>query len=250
MRPRILAMAGAAAFAHGRADLSRRHDGPADRTFGDDDRRRHGTIPIGTIPDPAACAEGLTLDDGVLTVATGEPAFPPYVIDDAPETGEGFEAAVAYAVAEQLGFAPEDVVWTRTLFDAAIAPGPKDFDFNIQQYSITEDRLDVVSFSVPYYTSTQAIVATADSPAVDAATLPDLQALPARRGSRHHQPGPCRGRFIQPDEDVQVFNTNADGGAGTFDATGRRPRRRPADGAVPRCSRDRGRSRRRAVPTR
>ena len=66
------------------------------------------TAPVGTIPDPAACAEGLTLDDGVLTVATGEPAFPPYVIDDDPTTGEGFEAAVAYAVAGQLGFAEEE----------------------------------------------------------------------------------------------------------------------------------------------
>ncbi len=95
------------------------------------------TAPVGTIPDPAACAEGLTLEDGVLTVATGEPAFPPYVIDDDPESGEGFEAAVAYAVADQMGFAHDDVAWVRTPFDAAIQPGPKDFDFNLQQFSIT-----------------------------------------------------------------------------------------------------------------
>ncbi len=208
MRPRILAMAGAAAVAMAVPTAAGATTVPPtepSETTTDGDT----TIPIGTIPDPAACAEGLTLDDGVLTVATGEPAFPPYVIDDAPESGEGFEAAVAYAVAEQLGFAPEDVVWTRTLFDAAIAPGPKDFDFNIQQYSITEDRLDVVSFSVPYYTSTQAIVATADSPAVDAATLPDLQAL--RLGVAAGTTSLALAEeFIQPDEDVQVFNTNAD----------------------------------------
>ena len=167
------------------------------------------TISVGTIPDPAPCAEGLTLEDGVLTVATGEPAFPPYVIDDAPESGEGFEAAVAYAVAEQLGFDSDSVEWVRTPFDAAIAPGPKDFDFNLQQFSISEERLEVVSFSVPYYTGTQAIVAGPDSPAIGATTLPELQEL---------RLGVAAGTtslilvedVIQPAADVQVFNTNAD----------------------------------------
>jgi polar amino acid transport system substrate-binding protein len=166
------------------------------------------TLPAGTIPDPATCAEGLTLEDGVLTVATGEPAFPPYVMDDDPESGEGFEAAVAYAVAEQLGFAPEDVVWVRSGFEEAIQPGPKDFDFNLQQYSITEERLQAVSFSVPYYTSTQAVVATAESPAVGASTLPQLQEL---------RLGVAAGTtslnliedVIQPSADAQVFNDNA-----------------------------------------
>jgi polar amino acid transport system substrate-binding protein len=167
------------------------------------------TVPVGTIPDPAACAEGLTLDEGTLTIATGEPAFPPYVIDDDPTTGEGFEAAVAYAVAGQLGFADEDVEWVRTTFDAAIQPGPKDFDFNLQQYSISEERLEVVSFSVPYYTSTQAIVATADSPAAGATTLPDLQGL--RLGVAAGTTSLALvDEVIQPEDDAQVFNTNAD----------------------------------------
>jgi polar amino acid transport system substrate-binding protein len=167
------------------------------------------SVAVGTIPDPAACAEGLTLEEGVLTVATGEPAFPPYVIDDDPESGEGFEAAVAYAVAEQLGFADEDVEWVRTPFDAAIAPGPKDFDFNLQQYSITEERLEVVSFSVPYYTSTQAIVAGPDSPAIGATTLPELQEL--RLGVAAGTTSLALAEdIIQPASDVQVFNTNAD----------------------------------------
>jgi polar amino acid transport system substrate-binding protein len=135
------------------------------------------TEPAGTIPDPATCAEGLTLDEGVLTVATGEPAFPPYVIDDDPTSGEGFESAVAYAVARELGFDEEHVEWVRTGFDAAIQPGPKDFDVNIQQYSITPEREEVVSFSLPYYTSNHALVAFADSPAAEATTLPALQEL-------------------------------------------------------------------------
>jgi len=90
-----------------------------------------------------------TLTEGKITVATGEPAYYPYVLDDAPDSGEGFEAAVAYAVAEELGFAPEDVIWVRTTFEAAIQPGPKGFDFNLQQYTITEERAQNVDFSSP-----------------------------------------------------------------------------------------------------
>ena len=214
MRLRTMAIAGAVRHRRrGRASRRRRHHRSTDRAGrpprSDRRRSRRTTGPVGTIPDPAACAEGLTLEEGVLTVATGEPAFPPYVIDDDPTSGEGFEAAVAYAVAGQLGFADEDVEWVRTPFEAAIQPGPKDFDFNLQQYSITPERLEVVSFSVPYYTSTQAIVATADSPAAGATTLPDLQAL--RLGVAA---GTTSLEFvedvIQPDDDAQVFNDNAD----------------------------------------
>ena len=99
-----------------------------------------------------------TVEAGVLTIATGEPAYYPWVIDDAPESGEGFEAAVAYAVAEELGYSSDQVKWVRTTFDGAIAPGPKNFDFNIQQYSITDERREVVDFSSPYYKANQAIV--------------------------------------------------------------------------------------------
>jgi len=96
---------------------------------------------------------------GKLTIATGETAYEPYVIDDDPESGEGFEAAVAYAVAEELGFDHDDVVWVRTSFESAIAPGPKSFDFNIQQYTITDERKQAVDFSSPYYEAAQAVVA-------------------------------------------------------------------------------------------
>jgi len=82
-----------------------------------------------------------TVEAGTLTIATGEPAYYPWVIDDKPESGEGFEAAVAYAVAQELGYDASAVKWVRTSFDAAIAPGPKTFDFNLQQYSITESSL-------------------------------------------------------------------------------------------------------------
>jgi polar amino acid transport system substrate-binding protein len=108
----------------------------------------------------ASCekADLATIENGVLTIATGEPAYYPWVLDDAPESGEGFEAAVAYAVATQLGFSKDEVKWVRTTFDGAVTPGEKNFDFNLQQFSITEERKAAVDFSSPYYTAPQAIV--------------------------------------------------------------------------------------------
>jgi polar amino acid transport system substrate-binding protein len=207
MRLRTLAIAGASAIAVAAVpSATGATTVPPSEPAGTD--AADTTVPVGTIPDPAACAEGLTLEEGVLTVATGEPAFPPYVIDDAPESGEGFEAAVAYAVAGELGFADEDVVWVRTPFEAAIQPGPKDFDFNLQQYSITPERVEVVSFSLPYYTSTQAVVATAESPAAAASTLADLQALRLGVAAGTTSLALIE-EVIQPAEGAQVFNDNA-----------------------------------------
>lgn len=123
------------------------------------------------------CTAGNTLNDGALVIATGEPAFPPYVIDDDPESKEGFEAAVAYAVAAEMGFADDDVSWVRTTFEQAIQPGPKDYDFNLQQYSIRPERAEVVSFSDPYYTSNQAVATRAGSAAVGATTIDELREL-------------------------------------------------------------------------
>ena len=101
---------------------------------------------------------------GKLTIATGDIAYYPYVIDDDPASGEGFEAAIAYAIADKLGFEAEDVEWVRTSFEAAIAPGPKNFDFNIQQYTITDERKQAVDFSSPYYSASQAVVAINGGP--------------------------------------------------------------------------------------
>ena len=123
------------------------------------------------------CTTGKTLAEGTLTIGTGNPAFSPWVENDAPEAGEGFEAAVAYAVATQLGFSTENVSWVRTSFDEAIQPGAKSFDFNLQQYSITDERKQTVSFSDPYYTTNQAIVGYADSAAASATTVAELQGL-------------------------------------------------------------------------
>ncbi len=125
-----------------------------------------------------ACAEGKTVTAGTLTIATGEPAFPPYVINDAtPQDGQGFEAAVAMSVAKAMGFEAASVAWIRTAFDAAIAPGAKDFDLNLQQYTVTPERAEVVDFSDGYYTAPQAIFGLSDSAAASAKTLTDLQGL-------------------------------------------------------------------------
>ena len=123
------------------------------------------------------CTTGKTLAEGTLTIGTGNPAFSPWVENDAPESGEGFEAAVAYAVATAMGFDNANVAWVRTSFDEAVQPGAKNFDFNLQQYSITEERKQTVSFSDPYYSTNQAIVGFADSAAVGATTVEALKAL-------------------------------------------------------------------------
>jgi polar amino acid transport system substrate-binding protein len=125
----------------------------------------------------ASCekADLATVADGVLTIATGEPAYYPWVIDDAPESGEGFEAAVAYAVATQLGFTKDEVKWVRTTFDSAVTPGEKNFDFNLQQFSITEERKAAVDFSSPYYTAPQAIVSFKGSKIDGKSSIADLK---------------------------------------------------------------------------
>ncbi|MBS3941177.1 MAG: amino acid ABC transporter substrate-binding protein [Actinobacteria bacterium] len=113
--------------------------------------------------------------EGQLTVATGEPVFPPWMMDDDPANGEGFESAVVYALADEMGFTADQVAWARTGFDEAIGPGEKDYDFNIQQYSITGERDEVVDFSAPYYEVEKSLVALTDSPAASASSLADLQ---------------------------------------------------------------------------
>ena len=158
----------------------------------------------------ASCekADLATITEGKLTIATGEPAYYPWVIDDKPESGEGFEGAVAYAVAKQLGFDAADVEWVRTTFDSAVTPGEKKFDFNLQQFSITDDRKKAVDFSSPYYTAPQAIVSFKGSKIEGMSSLADLKSakLGAAVGTTsldaiENQIG------IKP----QVFNDNAAG---------------------------------------
>jgi polar amino acid transport system substrate-binding protein len=168
-----------------------------------------GTGAPATGSGAAECAAGKTLVDGALTIATGDPAFPPYVIDDAPESGQGFEAAVALAVAEQMGFTGDAVTWIRTGFDAAIAPGEKDFDFNLQQFSINPEREETVSFSIPYYTANQAVLGYADGPAAAVTSLSDLKSLKLGAAAATTSLAFIT-EVIQPDVEPFAFNSNAD----------------------------------------
>lgn len=154
--------------------------------------------------DEGSSAE--TVTEGKLTIATGEPAYAPWVIDNAPESGEGLEAAVAYAVAEELGYEESDVVWVRSTFDGAIAPGPKDWDLNIQQFSVTEERKKAVNFSSPYYTTTQAVVAPNSSPAANAKSIADLKdvLIGVASGTTSMT---VANEVIAPNEEIQVFNS-------------------------------------------
>lgn len=158
-------------------------------------------------PEAAGNACSNTIEDGVLTIATGNPAFFPWVIDDAPESGQGFEAAVALAVGEQMGYSGDSVTWVRTDFDAAIQPGAKDFDFNLQQFSITDERKETVDFSAPYYTANQAIVALNGSSAEGATSIADLKDV--KFGA---QAGTTSFAFItdviQPTQDVFAYDDN------------------------------------------
>ncbi len=149
-----------------------------------------------------------TLTAGTLTIATGEPAYYPWVLEDAPESGEGFEPAVAYAVAAELGYSANEVVWVRTTFDGAIAPGSKPFDFNLQQFSITEERKQVVDFSSGYYYVTQAIVSAEGSKIAGATSIADLKGakLGAAVGTTSLTTAET---VINPDAEIAVFNDNA-----------------------------------------
>jgi polar amino acid transport system substrate-binding protein len=161
----------------------------------------------------AACSSnsvsGDTVTAGKLTIGTGNPAYSPWVLNDAPESGEGFEAAVAYAVAEKLGFKKEDVVWVRTTFDEAIAPGVKNFDFNLQQYSITDERKANVDFSSAYYETAQVVVTTKSSPAASATSIADLKGylIGAATGTTSFD---AIGSVINPTQAPLAFNSNDD----------------------------------------
>ncbi|GAA1667655.1 ABC transporter substrate-binding protein [Microbacterium lacus] len=171
--------------------------------------------------ETTASADEGYITPGKLTIATGDIAYEPYVVNDDPASGEGFEAAIAYAIADELGFAPEDVEWVRTSFEAAIAPGPKNFDFNIQQYTITDERKQAVDFSSPYYSASQAVVAINGGAADGVDTIDGLKGLTlgAMAGSTSAQ---TIEEVIQPDVDPLLYASNEDAvaafNAGQFDA--------------------------------
>jgi polar amino acid transport system substrate-binding protein len=137
-------------------------------------------------PDACAAANLTLVAPGKLTIGTDNPAFPPYFSVNAdgtktdpwelgdPTNGLGFESAVAYAIADQLGFTKDQVIWTYTPFDSSYAPGPKAFDFDINQVSFTPERAQAVDMSDGYYVVNQAVVSLADNPVASATSVADL----------------------------------------------------------------------------
>ena len=112
-----------------------------------------------------------TKSAGTLTVGTDKPAYPPYFEDNDPTNGKGFESATAYAIADQLGLQPGAVKWTVVPFNSSYAPGPKDFDFDLNQISITPKREKQVDFSSPYYEANRRSSRLKDSDAAGATSL-------------------------------------------------------------------------------
>jgi polar amino acid transport system substrate-binding protein len=169
-------------------------------------------------PEPAAppaadgsCEPGAlpTLTAGTLTFGTDQPVYPPWYLDDDPTSGRGFESAVAYAIADELGYPRERVTWVRVPFNASIQPGPKSYDLNLTEFSITPERAQAVDFSAPYYDVKQAVVALESSPAAAATSIADLKGarLAAQVGTTSYQAIVDQ---IAPTSEPAVFNTNDD----------------------------------------
>jgi polar amino acid transport system substrate-binding protein len=135
-------------------------------------------VPTAPYPSLASCRSTVphqTYAKGVLTVATDDPAYTPWFVNNTPSNGKGYESAVAYGVASLLGFGHKQVKWVTEAFDSSYAPGPKAFDFDINEISVTPDRAKVVTFSISYYDTTQSIVALKPDPIVKSHSPAELK---------------------------------------------------------------------------
>ena len=159
----------------------------------------------------AACPAGAlaTRTAGTLTIGTDNPAYEPWFSDNKPNNGKGFESAVAYNVAERLGYSAPEVKWTQVPFNNAIAPGPKSYDIDINQFSITPERKQAVDFSSPYYLVRQTVISTKGSKIAGQTTIAGLKdaKLGAQVGTTSLQ---AINELIKPSQQAQVFNSNDD----------------------------------------
>ncbi|MBO3741009.1 ABC transporter substrate-binding protein [Actinoplanes flavus] len=165
-----------------------------------------------TSPSAAATCTPATLATktaGKLTIGTDNPAYEPWFSENKPDNGKGYESAVAYQVAERLGYQKSDVVWTQVTFNNAIAPGPKAFDIDVNQFSITDERRAAVDFSSPYYLVRQTVITTGKSKIAGAESLADLKSakLGAQVGTTSYQ---AITDLIKPTTEPAVFNNNDD----------------------------------------
>jgi len=162
-----------------------------------------------TSADPCPAGALTTRTPGKLTIGTDNPAYPPWFVDNKPANGKGFEAAVAYNVAERLGYPAPNVTWTQVPFNNAIAPGPKTYDFDINQFSITPERKQAVDFSSAYYLVRQTVITTKGSKLAGVTTIAGLKdaQLGAQVGTTSLQ---AVNELIKPTAKAQVFNSNDD----------------------------------------
>ncbi len=178
------------------------------------------TVPPSASASGAVCPAGAlpTKTSGKLTIGTDNPVYSPWFSDNKPANGQGFESAVAFKVAETLGYAPANVTWTSVTFSNAIAPGPKAFDFDINEFSITPERQKAVDFSSPYYQVRQAVITTKSSKIAGAKSIADLKAakLGAQVGTTSFK---AITDVIQPSTQPQVFNNNDDAKAALANGT-------------------------------
>ncbi|WP_328992247.1 ABC transporter substrate-binding protein [Kribbella sp. NBC_01245] len=166
----------------------------------------------GTSPSPSApsdCAKDkLALKTaGTFTIGTDKPAYEPWFSKDDPANGKGYESAVAYAVAKKLGFEPTDVKWLTVQFNTAFAPGPKKFDIDVNQVSISEQRRKAVDFSTGYYDVSQTVITTKGSKIAGAKSIADLAdaKLGAQVGTTSYT---AAKEVIKPKQDPAVYDTN------------------------------------------
>jgi polar amino acid transport system substrate-binding protein len=159
--------------------------------------------------DPCAKESLPTTVPGKLTIATDKPVYEPWFVDDTPENGEGFEGAVAKALYEQMGYTADEVTWTRVGFNSVFKPTPKDWDFDINEFSISEKRAQAVDFSSPYYDVSQAVVTTKGSKADGATTIADLKGLTlgAQVGTTSLD---AINEVIAPSTKPRIYNSNND----------------------------------------
>jgi polar amino acid transport system substrate-binding protein len=179
------------------------------------------STPSGSSPaNSCATASLQTVSPGTLTIGTDNPAYDPYFTGPAggawkgkfnhdPYTGQGFEDALAYAVADQLGFAKSNVKWSQLFWKQSFKPGPKNFDFYLAQVSINPQRQESADFSTPYYQSTQAIVAKPGTPITSATSLADLKSyqLGTESGTTSYDAVQAS---IAPSKQPKVYDTTND----------------------------------------
>jgi len=159
----------------------------------------------------AACTPGTmkTLKPDTLTIGADQPLYEPWFVGNNPTNGKGYEDAVAFAVAHQLGYSDHQIDWTRVGFNQAIQPGPKSFDYDLDEFSITNARKKAVDFSSPYYNVTQAVVALKGTKGADATSIAGLKGmkLGAQVGTTSYDAIVDQ---IKPTQQPAVYNSNDD----------------------------------------